>query len=128
MTHSVPPTPEDIRAFRADHAKLRERDVADKLKISEAQLLAAYTGDGVRRINAHPDKIMRAAQTLGEVMALTRNPSCVHEKVGTYDNYHPGPHASMILTDDIDLRLFPSRWHHAFAVEKQTDAGTRRSL
>lgn len=128
MTHSVPPTPEDIRAFRADHAKLRERDVADKLKISEAQLLAAYTGDGVRRINAHPDEIMRAAQTLGEVMALTRNPSCVNEKVGTYDNYHPGPHASMILTDDIDLRLFPSRWHHAFAVEKQTDAGTRRSL
>ena len=128
MTHSVPPTPEDIRAFRADHAKLRERDVADKLKISEAQLLAAYTGDGVRRINAHPDEIMRAAQTLGEVMALTRNPSCVHEKVGTYDNYHAGPHASMILTDDIDLRLFPSRWHHAFAVEKETDIGTRRSL
>ena len=52
----------------------------------------------------------------------------MHEKVGTYDNYHPGPHASMILADDIDLRLFPSRWHHAFAVEKQTDAGTRRSL
>ena len=29
-----------------------------------------------------------AAQKLGEVMALTRNPSCVHEKVGRYDNYH----------------------------------------
>jgi len=128
MTYTDSPTPDEIRALRAEHSSMRERDLADKLNISEAQLIAAYCGEGTIRVDAHPDKIMGAAQTLGEVMALTRNPSCVHEKVGVYDNYHPGPHASMILTEDIDLRIFPSRWQHAYMVEKETDTGTRRSL
>lgn len=133
MTHSdslssTSLAPEQIRAFRAEHPNMRERDLADKLSISEAQLIAAYCGEGAIRVDAHPDKIMVAAQTLGEVMALTRNASCVNEKVGVYDNYHPGPHASMILTEDIDLRIFPSHWQHAFMVEKETDAGIRRSL
>lgn len=121
-------TPEDIRAAITENAKLRERDLADKLGISEAQLLAAQSGRRVTRIEAHPDKIMHAAQQLGEVMALTRNEACVHEKVGVYDNYHPGAHASMILTEDIDLRIFPSHWQHGFMVEKETEAGMRRSL
>ncbi|MCV2894258.1 hemin-degrading factor [Lentibacter sp. XHP0401] len=128
MTQTDSLTPDSIRAFREDHANMRERDLADKLGISEAGLVAAYCGESATRIDAHPDKIMGAAQTLGEVMALTRNPSCVNEKVGVYDNYHPGPHAAMILTDDIDLRIFPSHWQHAYMVEKETDAGTRRSL
>ncbi len=128
MTDTDSPTPNEIRAFRAQHANMRERDLADKLNISEAQLIAAYCGEGVVRVDAHPDKIIGAAQTLGEVMALTRNPSCVNEKVGVYDNYRSGAHASMVLTEDIDLRIFPSRWQHAFMVEKETDVGTRRSL
>ncbi|MCX7567315.1 hemin-degrading factor [Sulfitobacter sp. F26169L] len=128
MTNTDSLTPDEIRAFRAGHPNMRERDLADKLNISEAQLIAAYCGDGAVRIDAHPDRIMGAAQTLGEVMALTRNPSCVHEKVGVYNNYHSGAHASMILTEDIDLRIFPSRWHHAYMVEKETDTGTRRSV
>jgi len=128
MTHTDSPTPDHIRAFRAENPNMRERDLADKLNISEAQLIAAYCGEGATRIDAHPDKIMGAAQTLGEVMALTRNNSCVNEKVGVYDNYHPGPHASMVLTEDIDLRIFPSHWQHAYMVEKDTDNGTRRSL
>ena len=128
MTHTDSPTPDHIRAYRSENPNMRERDLADKLKISEAQLIAAQCGEGSVRIAAHPDKVMAAAQTLGEVMALTRNPSCVNEKVGTYDNYHSGLHASMILTEDIDLRIFPSHWQHAFMVEKETDAGTQRSL
>ena len=83
---------------------------------------------GVTRIEAHPDRVMEAAQKLGEVMALTRNPSCVHEKIGRYANYHPGKHAAMILTPEIDLRIFPAHWCHAFMVETETDSGTRRSL
>jgi putative hemin transport protein len=128
MTNQDAVTPAYIREFRAEHAKLRERDVADKLNISEAQLIAASCGEGVTRIDAHPDKVMGVAQTLGEVMALTRNPSCVNEKVGVYDNYRSGPHASMILNDDIDLRIFPSHWCHAFMVEKEVETGVRRSL
>jgi putative hemin transport protein len=128
MADSNIPTPQAIRDFNADNKSMRERDVANKMNISEAQLVAAYVGHGATQIIAHPDQIMHAACTLGEVMALTRNESCVHEKIGAYENYHSGKHASMVLTEDIDLRMFPSQWCHAFMVEKETDAGLRRSL
>lgn len=126
---TTPLTPKEIRQAIAEKPKLRARDLADSLGISEAQLLAAQLGDGVTAIDAHPDRVMGAAQSLGEVMALTRNASCVHEKVGTYDNYHPGGHAAMVLTEDIDLRIFPSHWQHGFMVETETaDGGLRRSI
>ncbi|WP_208352105.1 hemin-degrading factor [Pseudaestuariivita rosea] len=128
MAVDVALSPDEIRQFRKDNAKLRERDVADRLSISEAQLIAAHVGHGATRIGAHINQIMQIAQTLGEVMALTRNPSCVHEKTGVYDNYHPGAHASMILTEEIDLRMFPKHWCHAFMVEKEIESGMQRSV
>lgn len=121
-------TGSEIRALRAEHSKMRERDFAEQFGISEAQLVAAHVGQGVTPVGAHPDLIVPAAARLGEVMALTRNASCVHEKVGRYENYHPGPHAGMVLTKEIDLRIFPSQWVHGFAVEKETEAGVQRSL
>ena len=121
-------SPDDIRAYVAEHSKLRARDAADQLGIREAQLVAANVGRGTTRINAHPDLVIPAAEALGEVMALTRVDACVHEKVGTYGNYHSGDHASMTLTEDIDLRIFPSQWVHGFAVETMTESGPRRSL
>lgn len=122
------PNPTEIRAFHAENKSMRERDIATKLGISEAELLAAYVGINVTQVMSNPDQVMHTAGTLGEVMALTRNESCVSEKVGLYDNYHSGAHASMVLSKDIDLRMFPSHWCHAFMVEKEIDAGTRRSL
>lgn len=121
-------TPADIRAARLEHANLRERDLADRLGITEGQLQAAHVGHGVTRIAADPDRLMPAAERLGEVMALTRNESCVIEKVGLYANYRTGPHAAMVLNDEIDLRIFPKHWAHAFAVEKETESGVKRSL
>ncbi|GFE51933.1 hemin-degrading factor [Roseobacter cerasinus] len=121
-------TAKDIRIRRDKAPEQRDRDFAEAQGISEAALVAAYCGRGVTRIDAHPDTVMGAAQELGEVMALTRNLSCVHEKIGVYDNYHPGAHAAMILTEEIDLRIFPGHWHHAFLVERAGEAGVRRSL
>jgi putative hemin transport protein len=126
--NSAPPSAAEIRQAFQDNPKMRERDLAQKLNVAEAQLVAARIGDGVTPIVAHPDQLMPAAATLGEVMALTRNESCVSEKVGIYDNFHSGKHASMILTPEIDLRMFPAHWVHGFAVEKETDAGLKRSL
>ncbi|WP_425038722.1 hemin-degrading factor [Primorskyibacter sp. S187A] len=125
-THKL--TSHDIRSAVAEWPKLRERDLAAKLGISEAQLVAARAGHGVTRINAHPDALMPAAERLGEVMALTRVEAAVHEKIGAYANYHPGQHAAMVLTEDIDLRIFPSHWVHGMMVEKETEAGLQRSL
>jgi len=121
-------TPEEIRAARAENPKLRDRDLADRLGISEAALVAADTGRGVTRIAAHPDALVPRLAALGDVMALTRNDSAVHEKVGVYANYTPGQHAAMVVTEEIDLRIFPRHWVHAFAVERQGEGGIRRSL
>lgn len=121
-------SPKEIRAAFADNPKTRERDLATKLGISEVELVAAHCGEQATRIDARPDNIMRVAQGLGEVMALTRNESCVHEKIGVYDNYHSGAHAAMILNKEIDLRIFPTHWKHAFLVEKVTDEWVRRSI
>ncbi|GAA4230162.1 putative hemin transport protein [Sagittula marina] len=130
MTQHTQYDPSAIRAFLADNPKLRARDAADAMGISEAQLVAARIGQGATRIAAHPDLIVPAAERLGEVMALTRVGACVHEKVGTYGNYHSGEHAAMTLTEEIDLRIFPSHWVHAYAVETKSEAeqATRRSL
>ncbi|MCT4557139.1 MAG: hemin-degrading factor [Pelagimonas sp.] len=117
-----------IRDAIANNPKTRERDLAEQLGLSEAQLVAANVGHGATRIASHPNKLIPAVECLGEVMALTRNASCVHEKVGIYTDYRAGEHASMIFTDTIDLRMFPKHWCSAFAVTKETEGGTRRSL
>jgi putative hemin transport protein len=60
-------------------------------------------------------------------MALTRNASCVHEKVGTYQNAsQQGPVG--LLVGEIDLRIFYHAWAHGFAVREMTKDGLQRSL
>ncbi|MEJ6404824.1 hemin-degrading factor [Yoonia sp. 2307UL14-13] len=121
-------TADAIRAARKEDPKSRDRDFADRLGISEAQLVAAHLGDGVRAISPNPDQLMPAISQLGEVMALTRNESAVHERVGTYGEYHSGAHAAMVLGKEIDLRIFPKHWTYGFAIDQETDKGRRRTL
>jgi len=121
-------TPAAIRQARSDNENMRDRDLADKLNIREGQLVAAFVGQDVTCIAASPDDIMPRLKDLGEVMALTRNRSCVIEKVGVYDNFHSGPHASMILNEEIDLRIFGRHFVSAFAVERETKNGVKRSI
>lgn len=113
---------DSIRAAAEEKSNLRARDLADALGISEAQLVAAR---GATKISAEPDTLIPRIEALGEVMALTRTPSVVHEKVGVYDNYRPGDHAAMVLNEAIDLRIFPSQWVHAYAVSGENG---RRSI
>ncbi|NVO56326.1 hemin-degrading factor [Rhodobacteraceae bacterium B1Z28] len=120
------PTPSEIRAVRLENPKKRERDLADQLGISEAQLLAAHTGPDVVRISPNMDRLMPLMNQLGDVMALTRNESCVIEKVGVYDDYRGGPHAALIANHEIDLRMFPAHWVHGFAVTKKLEDGAER--
>jgi putative hemin transport protein len=61
-------------------------------------------------------------------MALTRNQHCVHEKIGPYMDVSINAAHGLVLGELIDLRLFPSRWRHTFAVIDETEDGPRRSL
>lgn len=122
------PGPDQIRALRAANPKARARDFATLNGITEADLVAAFVGQTATAITADPDRLMPWASRLGEVMALTRNLSCVHERVGTYLDYRSGAFAAMVLGPEIDLRVFAKHWVHAFAVEETGDDGPRRSL
>jgi putative hemin transport protein len=128
MDQRVKPAPHEIRIARAENPKMRERDLATQLGISEAELVAAHCGDGVQRVEPRVNDLLRGLESVGEVMALTRNESAVHEKIGVYDKVNTGDHAALVLGADIDLRIFPKIWAHGFAVEKRDGEEIRRSL
>lgn len=134
MTIQSKPSPEQILQARADNPKTREREFAQSLDISEADFIAAHCGLGedaaisARRIDANVEKLLQRVSSLGEVMALTRNESVVHEKIGPFEKTIWGPHASLVLGSQIDLRIFPKHWVHGFAVRKNENGDVRRSL
>ena len=132
MTTTSARTPESLRAAWLElldrTPKLRIRSAAAELGVTEAELLATRVGDGVRRLRADVAHLLPRLEALGELMALTRNDLVVHEKTGVYRNVEVDGHAAQVVDHDIDLRIFPGRWRHGFAVETETRRGTRRSL
>ena len=120
-------------ALKQEDEKIRARDAAEKLGVSEGELLASRIGkDEVRRLDDSPEEILEAILPLGEVMGLTRNESCVHERKGIYDNFsvQKTPHmkVGLFVNPDIDLRLFLNHWKFCFAAVEQTRGGPRKSI
>ena len=136
MIHSIHSIRQSFQTLRADE-KMRHRDIAKRLEMSEGELIATFLDvdrmplavgemQAVRLLPKWTD-IMVSIELLGEVMALTRNASCVHEKVGIYKNVsQEGPVGLML--GEIDLRLFYRAWAHGFAVREMTKDGLQRSL
>ncbi len=112
--------------------ELRAIDCARELSVTEGELAAARVGTDVTRLTDTPEEILLAVKALDEVMALTRNESCVHERKGVYDNgsFQNTPHMKMglFVNPDIDLRLFMNHWKYCFAALEQTKGGPRKSL
>lgn len=128
MDAMVKPEPAAIRKARADNPKMRERDLAAQLGVSEAEFVAAWCGEGVTRIEPRVNDVLAGLEAVGEVMALTRNESAVHEKIGIYDKVVPGEQNAMVLGEHIDLRIFPKVWKHGFLVEKRDGDEVRHSM
>ncbi|RJE82116.1 hemin-degrading factor [Paracoccus onubensis] len=120
-------TPARLRELKRE-TKSRPYDLAQELGLPEAALVEADLGFGVIRIDPALSRLIPAVQRLGEVMALTRNRSCVIEKIGTYNDFHDGDHAAMTVDPEIDMRMFPRHWVHAYVVETVIAEGTRRSV
>jgi putative hemin transport protein len=120
--------PADLRALRIENPTARARDFAHAQGITEADLVAAHVGHGTTAIDATLDRLMPLIEGLGDVMALTRNDSAVHERRGVYAPYHGGAHAQMILGPEIDMRMFPKHWVFGFAVDETVPDGRKCSL
>jgi putative hemin transport protein len=96
--------------------RVRARDAATQLGVSEATLVASKCGSAVTRLTGDPRAILGRIPALGPVMALTRNADCVHEKDGQYLQLSLDGSTGLVLGPDIDLRLFFAHWCHGFAV------------
>jgi len=105
-------------AVAARSPKLRIRNIATELGVSELELVAAGAGGGrVVALRTPPQDVFRELGSLGRVMALTRNEWCVHERKGHYDDIRAGKTMGIVLGPDIDLRVFFRDWAHTWAVE-----------
>lgn len=109
----------------ASEPKLRSRDLASRLGISELELLTLDLGTDTPesrltvRLEGDFKSLLKRVHELGYVMALTRNAHVVHERKGVYDNieFYEGPHnLGVVVNPDIDLRLFMNEWVYGLAV------------
>lgn len=128
ISSATRPSAAEIRQARAQNPKMRERDLARLLGITEAEFVASFVGHGVTRIAPRFETLFPGLQEAGEVMALTRNESAVHEKIGPFEKFVNGQRAALMLGEQIDTRMFPASWVHGFAVEKADGKDVRRSL
>jgi len=105
-------------ALLQDEPKMRVRNAAEKLDVSEMELVAAQCGDiEATLLEGTAQTLFKELPTLGEVMLLTRNEWCVHERHGRYESVKVGHGpVGLVLGADLDLRVFFSSWKYAWAV------------
>lgn len=115
-------------ALRQAEPKLRIRDAAARLGVSEAELLV--TGSTVTRLRPDWPDLFDAFKTLGRVMCLTRNEHAVHERKGLFREigFFGGGAMGQVVGPDIDLRMFPMQWSAAFAVRRDEETGANDSI
>lgn len=119
-------------ALLAKTPRLRIRDAANELNVSEAELLASQmVVDNpkclVTRLEGDFRNLMRDLKSLGKVMALTRNDAMVHEKTGVYKDVTVHGQMGLAL-GVIDLRMFFNQFAYGFAVTEESSVSVRYSL
>ena len=118
---------EQWTTVKASDPHLRIRDAAARLNVSEATLLSLLLGKGVRRLKCEPPRFLSSLDTVGSLMALTRNDSVVLECHGPYQGLSVQGNVGL-MTGPIDLRLDFSSWTQAFAEEKDHAGRRLRSV
>jgi putative hemin transport protein len=113
-------------ALRDADPRIRIRDAAARLGASEGELVARLPG--ARALRADWPALLHGFARAGEVMALTRNDACVHERHGRYEEVSVSGRMGLVLGPDIDLRLFLGRWRHAVFVPAGQPGSPRGSI
>ena len=128
---TIPPMRERWDELKAKEKGIRIRNAADRLGVSEAELLCTLVGETVTRlaIDSWAEFYTRLRE-LGRVMVLTRNDHVVHEKTGEYATIEADSERNVGITTDgeIELRLLFQHWRYAFAVNHGSGARLSRSF
>lgn len=128
METMTPNLREQYAQLKQENAQLRIREAAKQLNVSEVELLVLGCGNQVTRLRPEFIEILGEVESLGYVMALSRNDEVVHERKGIYENFSSNPHASLFVGKDIDLRIFTSAWDSAFGVAEGSEESPRYSI
>ncbi|THU37240.1 hemin-degrading factor [Niastella caeni] len=116
-------------AFHRENPRIRIRDAARQLGTTEAEIIAAFAGSSVIRLENKFPELWKRMPELGYIMALTRNESCVHERKGVFDKVGINSrHVGVVVGEDIDMRMFFERWAFAFAVFENEEAAFKKSI
>ncbi|NSL88721.1 hemin-degrading factor [Chitinophaga sp. Mgbs1] len=116
-------------SYRTANPKVRIRDAAKALQVSEAALVATCIGTAVKLLQPDFRSLINGMPALGRVMVLTRNESCVIERKGIFEQVDTSSkHVGIVLGKDIDLRMFLNKWTWGFAVDNDDAAGFKKSI
>ncbi len=108
----------------------RQIDVAHLMGVTEGEWVDACCGFESTALRSDPKAFLEGLPALGDVMALTRNPSAVHEKTGQFDhlNFFERMGMAQVVNHDIDLRIFLRHWHRLYAVTVEKNGAPQHSL
>lgn len=116
MNSEVVSLEKQYEALKAENPKLRIRDAAKQLGVTEAHLVS-LNPDNVA-LKADFFSFLKELAPLGKIMALTRNDDVVHERKGVYENVSFEGPVGTAVNPDIDTRLFMMAWKFGFAVNE----------
>lgn len=124
--------PETLRAswqaLCEQNPKLRIRDAADRIGVSEAQLVALGAGETATRLRGPWADLLLELYRLGPLLGLTRNDHAVHERHGAYCNLKLLGDVRIVEDEGFEVALFLAQWRHGFAVSEASHGQIRHSL
>ncbi len=106
---------DSFHQLRETSPRLRARDAARHLGITEAELVASGAIGAVYRLRPDFKGLLAALPTLGPVTVICRNEAAVHETKGPFTPPEFFPAGALTHGGPIDLRLFTGPWKFAFA-------------
>lgn len=117
--------------YKAQHPKVRIRNAAADLQVSEADLLATTVGEYSTLLEGDWTEFILECRELGKVMSLTRSDGCVLENQGSFQKisiHGPDSYKVGTVIGPIEQRLFFAPWTFGFAVEQETPRGLLQSF
>lgn len=116
MNSEIASLAKQYEGLKAENPKLRIRDAAKQLGVSEAHLVAINSENIALKSDFF--SFLKELAPLGNIMALTRNDDVVHERKGIYDNVSFEGPVGTAVNPDIDIRMFMMAWKFGFAVNE----------
>lgn len=118
-----------IASYKAENPQARLVDIAKALDISEMEAIHCQVDQQtIFVLKADWQRVFDALPGFGPIMALTRNEFVVHECKGRYAPASWQGPMGLVQGENIDLRMFSSRWRYLYAVQVNNPRGILHSL